>query len=306
VDPAPQIIASDPKAGRPRKRLTRRRFLRNAAIGLGAAAVGGTVGFKWFISDATSSAGFPDWLKSRPIAHRGLHDLAAGAPENSLAAFERAVQAGYPIELDVHLLADGAIAVLHDFTLDRMTGVAGKLGHLKAADLAALRLAGTQQRIPLLDEVLELVSGKIPILIEIKSRSRKNRKLEEALDKRLALYSGPIALHSFNPFSLGWFASHRPAIIRGQLASDFRDEDLPWHQKWALRRLLLTRWSRPNFINYDIRCLPYWAVSNKKKLGLPILGWTARSPEEAQRALQYCDNVVFEGFRPPPNLPPQG
>jgi hypothetical protein len=120
----------------------------------------------------------------------------------------------------------------------------------------------------------------------------------EALDKQLASYEGPFAVQSFNPYSLGWFASHRPGIIRGQLASDFRDEDLPWHQKWALRRLLMTRWSRPHFINYDIRCLPYWAVSNKRKLGLPILGWTARSQEQAQQAMQYCDNVVFEGYRP--------
>ena len=179
-----------------------------------------------------------------------------------------------------------------------MTGVPGKLGHCTAADLQTLRLIGTQQRIPRLDEVLELVSGKTPILIEIKNRSGKKRSLEEALDKRLALYDGPIAVQSFNPISVGWFASHRPGIIRGQLASDFRDEDLPGYQKWALRRLLLTRWSRPNFINYDIRCLPYWAVSNKRKLGLPILGWTARSHEEAQRAMQYCDNVVFEGYLP--------
>jgi glycerophosphoryl diester phosphodiesterase len=280
--------------------VTRRRFLTrtNIIIALLAAAGGSKAGFDLFVNDAEPATAFPAWLKSQPIAHRGLHEVAAQVPENSMAAFARAVEAGVPIELDVHVLADGTLAVLHDFTLDRMTGSAGEFSQCTAAELGSLHLAGTDQRIPRLEEVLELVAGKTPILIETKTLSRKDRRLEQRLDACLAGYPGPFAIQSFNPFSLEWFAKHRPDIIRGQLACDFRDEELPGHQKFLLRHLLLTRWSRPNFINYDIRCLPCWAVSNKRQLGLPILGWVARSPEEAFRAKPCCDNIIFEGYRP--------
>lgn len=239
----------------------------------------------------------PHWLLTRPIAHRGLHDLAAGAPENSLAAFTRAIEAGYPIELDVRRLADGTLVVFHDDDLARLTGRTGEIDRGSLADLEDLRLLGTGERVPRLDEVLELVAGRTPLLIETKNAHKKDRRLEAAMGPRLDRYAGPFAVQSFNPYSMGWFARNRPDFFRGQLAGDFRDHHLPWYRRWPLGSLMLTRWSRPNFINYDVRCLPHWAVANQRRQGLPVLGWTVRSAEEAQRVRAWCDNFVFEGFR---------
>lgn len=245
----------------------------------------------------------PAWITQRPIAHRGLHNAAAGAPENSLAAFQRAVDAGYPIETDVHLLTDGRLAVFHDFTLKRMTGDPRDVAVCTSAEIVALRLGGTDQHVPLLEEVLALVNGRVPILIEIKTRSRTDRRLEKALAAALDKYSGPVAVQSFNPYSLKWFAKHRPNIARGQLATDFNSPDtaeldLPWYQKTALRHLLLSGQSRPSFIAYDARALPAWAVNQKRAAGLPVLAWTVRANADKSAAAAYCDNIIFEGWMP--------
>lgn len=265
---------------------------------IASAGAASQIGLEMLGSDAMKMSAFPDWLRSTPIAHRGLHDREAGVPENSLAAFARAARVGYPVELDVHVLADGALAVFHDFTLERMTGEGGEIGRRTLSEIAPLRLLGTAERIPRLEEVLELAAGKTPLLIEAKTRSRTDRRLEEALGKCLDGYEGPFAVQAFNPFSLAWFARHRPTFLRGQLACDFRGERLPRYRKWLLRNLLLTPWSRPHFIHYEIRCLPCWPVTRQRRLGLPILGWCVRSEREAAAARGLCDNYVFEGFRP--------
>ncbi|MCE5324857.1 MAG: hypothetical protein LLG01_00425 [Planctomycetaceae bacterium] len=245
----------------------------------------------------------PVWITQRPIAHRGLHDAAAGAPENSLAAFERAAVAGYPIETDVHLLADGRLAVFHDFNLKRMTGDSRDVGACTSTDLAALRLGGADQRVPLLEDLFAQVHGRVPILIEIKSRSRTDRRLEKALSVAMDKYAGAVAVQSFNPYSLKWFAAHRPSIARGQLATDFNssdtaEPDMPWYQKVALRHLLLSGQSRPSFIAYDKRALPAWAVNQKRAGGLPVLAWTVRSAADKSALAGECDNIIFEGWRP--------
>lgn len=235
------------------------------------------------------------WLRDRPIAHRGLHD--ADLPENSLPAFEAAVAAGYPIELDVRLLADETVVVFHDAELDRLTQVKGPLSARTVSDIAELKLLGTAAKIPTLRQVLACVAGRVPLLIELKSRGRAGR-LERAVWRELVGYRGAFAIQSFSPYSLAWFRVYAPHVLRGQLACDFRDQDLPRHQVATLKRLLMHPLTGANFIAYDHACLPYWPATLARKVGLPVLAWTVKTEAEMAHALQYVDNVIFDGIRP--------
>lgn len=235
------------------------------------------------------------WLTEFPIAHRGLHGDAV--PENSLAAFARAVAAEVPIELDVRITADGAVIVLHDDNLRRMTGLDRAVAAVTAAEVAELRLAATDERIPRLHEVLDLVGGRVPLLLEVKNRAAVG-PLEERVAALLQSYRGPIAVQSFNPFSLDWFRRRHPAIVRGQLAGDFRGVDLAWYRKVLLRNLLFNRWSRPQFISYDVRCLPHAAVTRARLRGTAVLAWTVDTADKLSHARRWADNVIFETIRP--------
>ena len=237
------------------------------------------------------------WLVDTSIAHRGFHSGDHNFPENSLIAFERAKVRGFAIELDVKILSDGKVAVFHDESIWRMTGLDREISGLDSLQMKQLRLLESDQHVPLLLEVLDLVRNEVPLLIEIKNFGRA-RKLEEALASVLMSYSGPYAVQSFNPFSLKWFKVNAAYIERGQIAGDFRDIRLPFFIKLPLRQLLLNGVSRPTFINYDIRCLPNRAVERAQRKGLPILGWTATTLNDYQAALNWCDNVIFEGFDP--------
>ena len=237
------------------------------------------------------------WLLERPIAHRGLHSGDGACPENSLAAFGRAVEKGYAIELDLQRTADGRLAVFHDDDAGRMTGVPGAIRSLDSAVLRTLRLLGSGQTVPMLEDVLGLVGGAVPLLIEIKNRERCGR-MEDALNAALSKYRGPAAVQSFNPFSVRWFRVHAPHIQRGLISGDFRREPIPAWYRFVLKRLLLSNISCPHFINYDIQSLPNRWTESRRRRGIPIIGWTARSVDEYRRALRWCDNVVFEGFDP--------
>ena len=154
---------------------------------------------------------FKTWLVETPIAHRGLHSKTV--PENSLLAFSKAIEKGYAIELDVHMLADGTIAVFHDASLARMTGNDGYIKYLNKNDLKALTLKGTKEHIPTLEEALKLIDGRVPVLIEIKN-PYKVGKIEQAVIDTLKNYQGEYAVQSFNPYSMGYFKQHAPNIIR--------------------------------------------------------------------------------------------
>jgi glycerophosphoryl diester phosphodiesterase len=227
-----------------------------------------------------------------------LHDHCAGIPENSLAAFERAVINGYPIEMDVRLLRDSKVVVFHDKSLERMTRHRGMIKDYDSREIRRIKLLDGQQTIPLLSDVLDAVAGQVPLVVEVKNEDHRVGPLEKALWQCLSSYKGKYAIVSFNPFTLKWFRINAPEVVRGQLASDFHGEDLPLYTKFLLRNLLLNRASRPDFILYDIRCLPYWAPVRAKRRGIPLLGWTTRSQEEHIKAMKYCDNVIFEGYQP--------
>lgn len=239
---------------------------------------------------------FKTWLVERYIAHRGLHNETF--PENSLGAFENAIKNGYPIELDVHLLSDGNVVVFHDDTLSRMTGKDGYIKSLTVNDLKNYNLNNTQYTIPTFKEVLDLVNGKVPILIEIKNKGKVG-ELESAVLKLLKEYNGEYAVQSFNPFVVEWFYKNAPEIPRGQLSGYFKDEEgksLGFIKRFALKRIMLHKKSKPQFIAYEAQTVPNRFVKKFKKL--PLLVWTVTSQEEYMRLVKYVDNIIFQNFEP--------
>jgi glycerophosphoryl diester phosphodiesterase len=237
------------------------------------------------------------WLTTRPVAHRGLH--GPGAPENTLPAFEAAASAGYPIELDVHLLRDGTLVVFHDDDLKRAAGVPRTLAEESAHSIAKHRLFGSEHGVPLLSDVLSLVAARVPVLLEIKSRDEP-LETARAVAQQLTRYHGELAVQSFNPFVVGWFARHAPHIVRGQLAGPLEDDPgLTTFQRFATRHLLSALWSRPHFLNYDLRALPdRWVGNVARAARLPLLCWTVRTPEDKRKADALGLNYVFDHLRP--------
>lgn len=239
-------------------------------------------------------AAIPAWLYDRPFAHRGLHYKTAGVEENSMGAFKAALVGGFGIELDVQLTADGAAAAFHDADLKRLTGRPGLISDLRTEDLASTRLLVGGEAIPTLGQVLDLVAGQVPILIEIKSRPGATGPLEAAVAQAVTQYAGPFAVMSFNPESVAWFRTSRPEIIRGLVAS------LRYRRELGLRLTTqrgqvqaLTR-TEPHFVAYDIRCLPNDFTRACRAQGLPLLTWTVRTDAEHARAEQNADNIIFE------------
>lgn len=247
----------------------------------------------------------PRSLKNRPdtapfvgkeYAHRGLHTKAV--PENSLRAFQGAVDKGLGIELDVQLSKDGQVVVFHDLTLNRVAGVDGKVIDYTAEELSKMSLNGQEDGIPTLKQVLELVDGKIPLIIEVKIPGFDLSvcpKLFDLLDE----YKGPYCVESFHPFVLDWLRKNRPDVLRGQLSSNFfgHGEEGNKLQLFAVKNLLLNVIARPDFIAYDIRYPNTWAFRLCRDVwkALPI-GWTIRTEEELEEAKKHfagwiCENI---------------
>ena len=237
---------------------------------------------------------FNSWIVKDYIAHRGFHN--AENPENSLGAFKNAIEVGYAIELDVQQIADGTVIVFHDYTLSRMTNKDGYTKNLLKSELQEYRLSNTQFFIPTLQQVLDLVEGQVPLLIEIKNEGKVG-ELEKATLELLKNYNGEYAIQSFNPYSLEWFKKNAPGIWRGQLSSFFKGENLSFVKKFALKRMLLNKKiSCPNFISYNVQNLPNRFVKRYKKI--PLLAWCVRSQTEYLKAVRFCDNIIFENFEP--------
>jgi glycerophosphoryl diester phosphodiesterase len=227
-----------------------------------------------------------------------LHDLQAGVPENTLPAFEAAIAAGYPIELDVQQLADGSLVVFHDDDLRRAVGVDLRLARVSYETLRAQRLFGTDLRAPALADVLALVAGRVPIMLEVKYRGRSSR-IAQAVQQAIASYAGRLAIQSFNPFVMAWFRRHTRGRALGQLAGPLEEDPMSGLERLATRRLLTLALSRPDFINYDLRALPDpWISWLSSRLQLPLVCWTVRNEQDQKRAENHGINYVFEGIRP--------
>lgn len=237
-----------------------------------------------------------NWLLQRPIAHRGLHSGDQRIPENSLRAFEEAISHGYPIELDVHLLQDKRVVVFHDSTLRRLCDAEVAIGTLTSSDLKTYKLLGSNEGIPLLQDVLKLVAGRVPLLIELKEGQAPG--FEQILFEELRSYGGEVAIQSFNPFLLRWFVKNAPSIPRGQLSSDFKGERMSILTKKFRSSFWLNFISRPHFIAYDATAMPNPAVLRLRGQGLPLICWTVRDKVQYGRVNALCDNIIFEKFLP--------
>lgn len=234
-----------------------------------------------------------DFLLHSPIAHRGLHK-GVETPENTLIAFQKAVDNRFPIELDCRLIKSGEVVVFHDDNLKRMCGIDKEIANCTLTEVRELFIKRTRERVPLLSEVLTVVNGKVPLLIEIKN-DHSIGKLEKAVLEALKDYKGKYAFQSFNPLRLRWLKKHAPDVPRGILASDFKnDKNISNIVKPALQNLWLSPIVKPDFISYDFHALPNKNVEKLRSQGIPVLGWTVRKVSESQEALKYCDNVICE------------
>jgi glycerophosphoryl diester phosphodiesterase len=228
-----------------------------------------------------SSDAHLSWLTRAPIAHRGLHDLAARRPENSLAAFAACCRAGLPAELDVRLSRDGEVVVFHDRRLERLTGARGRVEDRDARDLRALALLGTDERVPLLREALDLVAGRVPLLVELKCVGR-GPLLEAAVLRALAGYRGDVAIQSFRRRTLWHLRRGEVAPAVGHLS----------------RGYILATGLRPAFHGCEVASLAHRSVQRRRAAGAVVLAWTVRSPEQERWARRHADNVIFEGYLP--------
>lgn len=243
------------------------------------------------------SADHRGWISSRPIAHRGLHD-SADNPENSIGAFQAAIAAGYGIELDIHLTRDNRLAVFHDDNLERLTGRNQLVTEVSFEALSGLRLGATAQRIPALEEVFDLVAGRVPVLIEVKAGSPVAR-LGPALAAALDGYQGEFAVQSFDPRVLTWLKRNLPEVPRGQLSGSFSWGTMSGAKKVLLRTMLLNGTNRPDFLAYEIGAMPNLFVSFwRRYLDVPLLVWTVRTEEQLAMAGRYQANAIFENVRP--------
>jgi glycerophosphoryl diester phosphodiesterase len=242
------------------------------------------------------------WLQ-RPIAHRGLHDAAKGIVENSASAVRAAMGAGLAIEVDLQCAAGDMPIVFHDTTLDRLTLETDLVAARTTDALSGIALRNSPDRILSLPALLALVNGHVPLVLEVKSTWTRDGKFEANIAKVLESYKGPLAVMSFDPYSVAAFREVAPELPRGLIGERFDDKrywsDLTLWQRLAMRNLLTSAFARPHFIAYDIKALPALAPFLAQTLfGLPLLTWTVRTKEERERALRYADAMIFEGIVP--------
>ena len=249
--------------------------------------------------------GQPGWeaLAAYRYAHRGLHDVSAGRPENSLSAFRAAAEAGFGAELDVHLLADGSLAVVHDRVLERVCGRPGVIEDLRREDLADYPLLGSGESIPLLEDVLTVFRGRGPLIIELKATQGNAAALTDAVLERLAGWQGAYCLESFYPAVLAYLRKKRPDVLRGQLSQDFLHGDERTGRgrlaDWAMTHLLVCAAGRPDFVAYRWQDRREPALGLMRRLwGVPVAYWTVRSPETMKMLESEGAAVIFEGFAP--------
>jgi len=245
----------------------------------------------------------PEVFLTTPFAHRALHDVADGRPENSCAAIRAAMAAGYGIEIDLQLSRDGVATVFHDYQLGRLTDDEGPVRQRDAADLARIPLTGGTEGIPTFAEVLALVAGRVPMLVELKDQHGQmgvtDGVLERAVAKDLEGYDGPLALMSFNPHSVVQLAELTPHLPRGIVTCHYPHEDWPMIPELTRAHLRpIPDYDRAGavFISHELADLNSAHVARLKSQGAHVLTWTVRSPEDEAEARKVADNITFEGY----------
>jgi len=243
------------------------------------------------------------WLTARPIAHRGLHDAAAGVNENTASAFSAAIAGGYGIETDLQISADGEAMVHHDDALGRLTEGRGRLADMAAAEIKRIRFKTSADRILTLGELCDLVGSRTTLVLELKSHFDGDRRLVQRAADVLANYAGPVAVMSFDPAMIEvvrWIAPH---LTRGIIAerhyAHHEWDRFPPAEKRRMAFLLHANRTRPQFIAYRVKDLPAVAPLIARMIfRLPLLTWTVRSDDDRSRAERWADQMIFEGIRP--------
>ena len=245
----------------------------------------------------------PGWMTARPIAHRGLHDATRGVIENSRSAACAAVAGDFGIECDVQLTADGEAVVFHDFALDRLTMASGRVDAHSAAALGTVAMRGSDDRILALPAFLDVIAGKVPLVLEIKSRLDGDMRLARRVADVVKASPFPIVLKSFDPRIVTALKTLTPDHARGIVAMN--DYSYPDYQtcsateKHAMANLLHFGESQPDFVSWRVRDLPSAApFLCRRALGLPLMTWTVRNAEDRALSAAHADQMVFEGFVP--------
>jgi glycerophosphoryl diester phosphodiesterase len=245
----------------------------------------------------------PDWLTARPVAHRGLHDIARGIVENMPGAFEAAISGNFAIETDLQLSADGEAMVHHDDALGRLNEGSAALLSKTAAELRAVPFKNGSERMISLGDLCALVKGRVPLMLEVKSHFDGDRKLVTRMAEVLRAYSGPAAVMSFDPDQVLALREIIPERPRGIIAQRSYDDDdwkkLTPAQRDGMLHLRHAFRTRPHFVSFWVNQLPAPAPWIARHIfGLPLLTWTVRTPEQRQQAARHADQMIFEGFRP--------
>ena len=231
----------------------------------------------------------PGWLTAQAYAHRGLHDAAV--PENSLAAFEAAIARGLGIECDIRVSADGRAMVFHDAETGRLTGHTGTTGAMSVSELTALTLGESAEHVPTLRDMLALVAGRVPLLLELKTDRRESvHKLCRAVRRDVEGYRGDLAVMSFDPRIGAWFALRVPNLPRGLVVTEENARTL----SGAVKRRLSVRAAKPHFLAYDIRDLPSRFAAAQAKRGLALLTWTVKSGAHVDTAVEANAVPILE------------
>ena len=243
----------------------------------------------------------PDLEKLRKwrYAHRGLH--GNGVPENSILAFQKALDGSYGIELDIHLLADGNLAVMHDASLKRTANADVIIENLTTQQLQQYFLEGTQEKIPTLRDVLDLVCGKVPVIVELKSENDNYAALTEAACRALEDYDGLYCIESFDPRCIRWLREHRPEIVRGQLSYNSLHDcpEVSYWVRFTMTHLMSNFWNMPDFIAYCYADSNRLSVRISRKIWkIQGVAWTLRSKQDYDKAVADNWIPIFEGFKP--------
>lgn len=237
----------------------------------------------------------PSWLVEIPLAHRGLH--AEGVPENSLAAFQAAADAGYGVELDVMLSRDGVPVIAHDPDLSRVAGRAERVGDLTLAELAEVRLEGTDEHVPTLAAALR-VFPDLPVMVEVKNGSVRRRATESATAAVLDLHRGPVCVAGFNPATLRWFRRHRPHVPRVMTSGGLTDVPMAAVVRRRLEALRDLDAVDPIAVSYALEDLPHPATDAWRARGGALVTWTVTCEADLVKAREVADNHIFENIRP--------
>jgi glycerophosphoryl diester phosphodiesterase len=240
-----------------------------------------------------------NWLVARPIAHRGLH--SGKAVENSESAFAAALKNNYAIECDLQITADGEAVVFHDDELDRLLEGKGLVRHHTTKQLKVMAFKGSADHVQTLGELVEQVNGKATLVIELKSHWDHNQKLTRRTLDLLQNYKGPHALMSFDPDIVACIAELSPATARGITADRVTDSyyaPLSLERRLAMRNFSHLSETRPHFVSFDFKQLPFQPVNAIRAMGHPVITWTIESEAQAAQALRYCDQITFQGYMP--------